>query len=76
MQQLNINTLDLPWHQLGIKPGDVVTLGSQKRYDVLSVSSEGMHVVCSNRGTSQEHDLSSEWLSKRRIRIVANAAAE
>jgi hypothetical protein len=60
MQQLNKNTLGLRWDQLEIKPGDVVTLGTDKRYNVLAVSPAGIRVA--EARTSREHMIHPESL--------------
>jgi hypothetical protein len=81
MQQLNRNTLDIPWDKLGLKPGDTLIFRDKRHgkwnndaqviYKVLGVFPWGMKVD----RNKETFDIGSDELAEMEIRI-AHAAAE
>jgi hypothetical protein len=78
MQQLNRNTLDLPWDGMGLEPGDIVSFTSGILHKVVSVAPEGITAV--RCGSDREiigpqKRRSPDWLNGRRIRIVKKCSS-
>jgi hypothetical protein len=80
MQQLNVNTLELPWDKMGLKSDDVISVNGGRKYKVLSVSpSDGVEVSeCDDTRylvDQRRGQLSSDYLNRRTVRIVKKCSS-
>jgi hypothetical protein len=75
MQQLNVNTLELPWDKMGLKSDDVISVNGGRKYKVLSVSPSDGVEVSEYDDTRYLRLLSSDYLNRATVRIVKKCSS-